>query len=350
MAKSVNPDKYVKGLFLRTEEYADKVRRHYVTATDGLLKLSAGANLKEGDVFSFADNPKVFAEATSILRGLYSAVYNEVKSGVSAEWSFANISCDELIASVFGKGVVDGGHFARWFARNEEAMNSFFTRKAEGLDLSQKVWRYTGQLKDEMELALSVSIGQGSSAATVSKTVRKYLQEPDKLFRRVKDKDGNLKLSKAAKAYHPGQGTYRSSYKNAMRLTRTETNMAYRASDYERWQQMDFVVGVEVQRSKHSSFVCSTCESLAGIYPKEYKFVGWHPQCLCYITPVLATQEEMLALQRQILDGDDISNFTSKNQVNDVPSSYKNWIKDNTDRINSAKNIPYFIKDNYPKG
>ena len=30
---------------------------------------------------------------------------------------------------------------------------------------------------------------------------------------------------KAAQAFHPGHGVYRSSYKNALRLAATETNM-----------------------------------------------------------------------------------------------------------------------------
>ena len=59
----------------------------------------------------------------------------------------------------------------------------------------------------------------------LSRDVRRYLRNPDKLFRRVRDKHGNLRLSKAAKAYHPGRGVYRSSYRNALRLTATENNM-----------------------------------------------------------------------------------------------------------------------------
>ena len=66
----------------------------------------------------------------------------------------------------------------------------------------------------------------------MSRDVCGYLRNPDKLFRRVRDKHGNLRLSKAAKAYHPGRGVYRSSYRNALRLTATENNMAYRTADH----------------------------------------------------------------------------------------------------------------------
>jgi hypothetical protein len=131
------------------------------------------------------------------------------------------------------------------------------------MNLSQRVWKYVGQYKDQIELGLDVGLGEGRSAQQLSRDLRQNLQDPDRLFRRVRDKHGNLVLSKAAKAFHPGQGVYRSSYKNAMRLTRSEINMAYRESDWLRLQQLDFVVGFEVHRSNHEPlFKCDLCSRL----------------------------------------------------------------------------------------
>jgi len=85
-----------------------------------------------------------------------------------------------------------------------------------------------------------------------SRNIHRYkelsLTEPHKLFRRVRV-EGKLVLSKAAKAYPPGSGVYRSSYKNALRLSANETNLAYRLSDFTRRQQMPFVTGIEVHLS-----------------------------------------------------------------------------------------------------
>ena len=233
------------------------------------------------------------------------------------------------------------------FARNQEAMDSFFSRKDShgGLNLSQKVWKYTGQLKEEMELALSASLGQGDSAATVSRHVRQYLREPDRLFRRVRDAQGNLKLSKRAAAYHPRRGEYRSSYKNAMRLTRTETNMAYRAADCDRWSRIPFVVGMEVKRSNHP-FGCEVCEALKGKYPKDFVFTGWHPQCRCYIVPVLASEEERMAYHRAVLRGEDVSDFHFSGEVREVPDGMKKWVNENAERIEGARSLPYWMRDN----
>ena len=144
-----------------------------------------------------------------------------------------------------------------------------------------------------MELALDIGIGEGRSAAELSRDVRRYLNHPERLFRRVRDKHGNLVLSQAAKAFNPGQGVYRSSFKNARRLTATETNMAYRKADNERWQQLFFVVGFEVKLSNNHSIngvpFTDICDELAGKYPKTFVFTGWHPLCRCYTVPILIT-------------------------------------------------------------
>lgn len=344
-------DEMAIGLFGRTEEYADHVGQYYTTALDELLKLSARVELDaENEVFSFNSTKRMSEKSNAILRYLYSAVYGEIRSGVIREWEFANDANDRMVELAMGKGTKDDSRFARLFARNREAMDAFFSRKSEygGLNLSQKVWKYTSQFKEEMELALSVSLGRGDSAATVSRHVRQYLQEPDRLFRRVRDEKGNLKLSKRAAAYHPGRGEYRSSYKNAMRLARTETNMAYRAADNERRQQHPWIIGVEVKRSKHK-FPCKICERLTGRYPKDFKFVGWHPQCRCYTTDVLADENEIIAYRRAMLNGEDVSNWQFSGEITKPHDGFSQWIDENQERIGRAAErgtLPYWMKDN----
>lgn len=344
-------DEMAVGLFGRTEKYAANVGRYYSIAVGELLKLTAGVELDpESEVFSFSGSKRMSEKSNAILRGLYSAVYQEIRNGVVSEWENANAASDRLVELVLGKGVRDDKRFASLFARNREAMDAFFSRKNErgGLNLSQKVWKYTSQFKDEMELALSASLGRGDSAATVSRRVRQYLQEPERLFRRVRDEEGNLKLSKKAAAYHPGQGQYRSSYKNAMRLARTETNMAYRSADYERRQRHPWIVGVEVKRV-HDKTVCKLCDVLAGVYPKDFKFVGWHPQCRCYTIDVLAPADEVDAYHRAMLNGEDVSGWQFSGQITEPHEGFREWMKENAERMGKAAErgtLPYWVKDN----
>ena len=388
LKKKIDYDKAAKMLFSRTEHYADNVRRLYATATDELLKLSAmKASNGVSAAFSFSDSKRLSEQANAILRALYSGVYNEIKGGVIAEWGNANKSCDALITSIFGKKVKEDNHYARFFARNKESVDAFFKRKSEygGLNLSQRVWKYVGDFKTEMEMALSVAMGEGKSAATISREVRKYLQRPDMMFRRFRvktgeqdifDADGNVvgkepvygrvwkrKVVDAVtgnvswqtvnlKDYSFGRGVYRSSYKNAMRLARTETNMAYRTADQERWRQLDFVIGYRVVLSDNhpEPDICNDLSAKRGekgsrgVYSKDFVFKGWHPQCRCYVVPILADEKEFDKIQEAILNDEPIPE--SKSAIREPNKYFQDWWKSNKSRVAEAQSLPYWVKDN----
>lgn len=388
LKKKIDYDKAAKMLFSRTEHYADNVRRLYAAATNELLKLSAmKASNGVSAAFSFSDSKRLSEQANAILRALYSGVYNEIKGGVIAEWGNANKSCDALITSIFGKKVKEDNHYARYFARNKESVDVFFKRKSEygGLNLSQRVWKYVGDFKTEMEMALSVAMGEGKSAATISREVRKYLQRPDMMFRRFRvktgeqdifDADGNVvgkepvygrvwkrKVVDAVtgnvswqtvslKDYSFGRGVYRSSYKNAMRLARTETNMAYRTADQERWRQLDFVIGYRVVLSDNhpEPDICNDLSARRGekgsrgVYPKDFVFKGWHPQCRCYVVPILADEKEFDKIQEAILNDEPIPE--SKSAIREPNKYFQDWWKSNKSRVAEAQSLPYWVKDN----
>lgn len=297
-------------------------------------------------LFSFSDYPKTKKKIEKLLKDLQQSVETAIVNGIKAEWTLANGKNDELARQVFGDNVgkLTKEQEQRYFSTNEAARDAFIARKTDGLNLSDRVWKYTEQFKTEIELGLDVGIRSGRSADELSRDLRGYLQHPDKLFRRVRDKHGILRLSKAAKAYHPGRGVYRSSYKNARRLAATETNIAYRTADYERWQQMDFVVGIEIKLSNNHPCT-DICDDLKGRYPKDFRFTGWHPHCRCHVETILKTPDELMEDNKRILDGKNPTD-TSVNMIKDVPQSFKDWIADNQQRMEAAKSVPYFVRDN----
>lgn len=346
--KTIDQKELYAKLLKRTEWYAASVRNIMQERIGEIIKLCDGLEVDDEKPFAFADYD-ISTKVQEKLRQMYSEVYQCIRGNIVREWNYSNVANDTLVRGIFGKKATDKNHFARYFARNKEAMNTFFERKQDGMNLSQRVWRCIGQAKEELELALDLGLGEGKDAGELSRDVRKYLNEPNKLFRRVRNKRGELVLSKAARAYHPGQGVYRSSYKNAMRLTRTETNMAYRTADVKRWQQLDFVVGYEVKVSK-SHVVHDICDDLAGKFPKGFLFKGWHPHCYCYIVPILCSQDELSELQDMILAGEDTSNFAPAGLITEPPTGYTEWIRNNRERIENAHSLPYFIRDNYKQG
>ena len=207
-------------------------------------------------------------------------------------------------------------------------------------EISDAVWKQSEQLRAEMELALSVALKSGASADDLVGEIRGYLNEPNKLFRRVRDEFGNLVLSKAAAAYHPGRGVYRSSYKNARRLAATEINMAYRKADYDRWQKLDFVIGVRIALSREHPYY-DMCDELAGDYPKDFVFVGWHPHCRCIATPILQNIEDF---KNGVPPEEDLF------KVDKIPDNFNKWVLNNEIRINRAlsgqSTMPFFLRDN----
>lgn len=310
-----------------------------------------GVKPTEGEIFTFDKHPAAKKRIEGVMVGLQRRMQGIIEQGVRAEWTLANNKTDALVRRVYGKSLeaMPQERKRLLLSNNEDAREAFVKRKEQGLGLSDKVWRYTDQFKAEIEMGLDVGIRSGKSADELSRSLRGFLREPNKLFRRVRDEHGQLKLSARAKAYHPGQGVYRSSYKNALRLTATETNIAYRTADHERQQALDFVVGVEVHLSGNHTlngkpFRCM-CDDLVGKYPKDFKFTGWHPHCRCYTTPILKTPEEMADDTQRLLRGEP-TDGRSVNAVGDVPEGFKTWISENKGRIDGGASVPYFIRDN----
>lgn len=330
---------------------AKKVSSLYDAAVKRLTQ-AAAPSLFDADKeqeFHFEDFPALKREMDALMQDLYSSLQTNIEDGDEESWTLSNTKNAAMVESVIGKAKLPKQTVQAWKHPHLEALNAFIDRKEAGMGLSKRVWNLTQQFKDEMELALELGMGEGKSAAELSRDIRKYLKEPSKLFRRVRDKSGALRLSKAAAAYHPGRGVYRSSYKNALRMTATENNMAYRTADHTRWQALPFVLGIEVRISNNHP-IPDICDELAGRYPVEFKFTGWHPWCRCYAVSILAKQEEMDAYIKALIAGEDVSDWQFTGKVEQMPTEFTKWMKDNENRIAKAKSMPYFIKDNFKDG
>ena len=331
---------------------AKKVQQLYDAAVKRIAQAAApslfGADEKKE--FSFDDFPALKKEMDALMQDLGSSLQSNIEDGDEESWTLSNTKNDAMVDTIIGKAKLPKKTLQEWKHPHLEALSAFIDRKEAGMNLSKRVWNLTQQFKGEMELALEMGMGQGKSAAELSRDIRKYLVYPDKLFRRVRDKSGVLRLSKAAAAFHPGRGVYRSSDKNALRMTATENNIADRTADHTRWNALPFVLGIEIHISNNhpADDICDIFDGKR--FPKDFKFTGWHPWCRCYAVSVLASQEEMDAYTRAIINGEDVSNWKFKGQIDKMPKEFNQWMKDNQQRIATAKSMPYFIKDNFKDG
>lgn len=347
-----------------TDRYARQVKHLYDEAAKDYAALAG--TIFEPDPnrpFSFADYPRAQKEAARIAADLTKNVQRVIEAGQRSEWLAATYRADEYLAGILDRSKLTAAELQQYEDRNIEGLAAFQGRKVQGLNLSDRVWKCTDQFTGHMELALDVAIGDGRSAQELSRDVRGLLSEPNRLFRRVRDKYGNLRLSKAAAAYHPGRGVYRSSYQNAMRLARTEINMAYKTADWERWQRLDFVVGFRIGLSNNHTIINSKgepepltdiCDELAGDYPKSFKFVGWHPNCRCVVTPILQSPDEMHKARRErleaIMNDEAYKAQPSANTVTDVPAAFKAHIEAIAEMSQGWKSQPFYIRDNFKGG
>lgn len=240
-------------------------------------------------------------------------------------------------------------------ARNKTA-EAFYNEKRHGFTVSERVWSLSRNAKKEVEIILQNGIKEGKSATEIASSIRGYLNEPDRLFRRVRNrKTGALELSKAAQKYHPGQGVYRSAYKNALRLARTEMKAAYHEAQWNAAQTNPLIIGWRIVLSNNHTTLRNgkpvpfrdICDELVGEYPKSFKFRGWHPQCRCQMLPILAGEKEQKDLYRKIFDGK--RGEWKPRQIEKLPGAFTEWVEANKERIDKARHkgtLPYFIRDN----
>lgn len=282
-------------------------------------------------------NQRIESAVDRELLNLESMLYANISAFQKDGWERAERKNDDFI-SQFIKGMsissaTKDGMFAHSLSAFEALKNDI---DANGFKLSDRVWNITQQTKSQLEFYLDSGVVAGRNANGISSDIRQILQNPQKRFRRIRNEKGELVLSQPMKNYHPGQGVYRSAYKNALRTSATTTNIAYRSADYERWSKQDFILGIEVHRSANNRGPCKICDAMVGKYPKTFKFTGFHPFCICFATPITMEPEDFadFLLNDTVPQGQTIT---------DIPQAAKDFVSENKDGLQSA----FWYKDNF---
>lgn len=263
----------------------------YGNLVDDLVVSASLVGISDKEYFLFKNHPVLKKKADDLINKINVRLFLYVNSRTSDVWGLSNSKNDALADEVFAKR--DKISPVRLKSHNGESLKTFKEGKIKGLTLSDRVWNSNVNLRAELESSLNAAISKGQSAKSLAKDIKKYLNEPDMRFRRVRDKFGNLAPSKNALQYNPGQGVYRSSQANALRLAKETINRAYRESDHLRWQQTPFIIGYKLRNSERKATICDICKRMNGtIFPKSYKFIGLHVGCLCTAIPIMCSDEE----------------------------------------------------------
>lgn len=288
----------------------------------------------------WSKNPKVSKKIDNVLKDFQKELSTQMNQSFKDGWHLNNDKHDELMSNYLS-GVAIGEELKKgMFDRNLKAMEAFLNEGFAGETISDRVWNLSKQYKKQLSFFAASGIGSGRDSRKIARDLKTYLQNPDKRFRRVRDpKTGKLKLSKPAAAYHPGAGVYRSSYKNALRYTATETNRAYRVADFNRIQNEPFVTGVKIQLSAAHN-ITDICDEMVGTYPKGYKFGGFHPFCICSQTTITLGKKNFAQYMKN-------KKVPGNKYVNDIPSNARNYLNKNLSKLKGRKDLPQFMKDNF---
>lgn len=349
--------------------YSKRLDRLYSDYVKKLTSLGYGEDVLEDDaLFNFDNFPQLKARLNDIFNDYYQNSLLCYKSGITDGVALA-YNHDEMVIGGYSVLTDKAIRVARDTAAVTFISNRLKTKN--GLNLAQIVWNYCQQTKSEFEMAMSNTIAdgikEGSSAEEIGKSIRKYLNDPDMMYRRYHtikvQKNGKKKDvvtwrrrriidGKVRFVEEPlekvGMGVYRSARKNALRVARTEINAAYHKARNERWQNEPFVIGQYIHVSPQHN-IDDICNDLEGRYPKDYVWISWHPQCICTSDPITIQGEEKKEFYKRLMAGEDMSNYVGRFAVKDVPDYYKQYIKDNSEAIVKAGmrgKLAWHLQDN----
>lgn len=349
--------------------YNKRLGRLYSDYVKKLTSLGYGEDVLEDDaLFNFDNFPQLKARLNDIFNDYYQNSLLCYKSGITDGVALA-YNHDEMVIGGYSVLTNKAIRVARDTAAATFIANRLKTKN--GLNLAQIIWNYCQQTKSEFEMAMSNTIAdgikKGSSAEEVGKSIRKYLNDPDMMYRRYHtikiQKNGKKKDvvtwrrrriidGKVRFIEEPlekvGMGVYRSARKNALRVARTEINSAYHKARNERWQKEPFVIGQYIHVSPQHN-IDDICNDLEGRYPKDYVWISWHPQCICTSDPITIQGEEKKEFYKRLMAGEDMSNYVSPFAVLTMPEKYNQYIKDNSEAIVKAGmkgKLAWHLQDN----
>lgn len=336
--------------------YNKRLGRLYSDYVKKLTSLGYGEDVLESDaLFNFDNFPQFKARLDDIFNDYYQNSILCYKSGIT-----------DGVALAYNHDNADLGAFSILSDKalrqaRITAAETFISNRLKaklGLNLAQTVWNYCSQTKGEFEMAMSNVIAdglkQGTSAEELGKALRRYLNNPDMMYRRYHtikvQKNGQKKdvvtwrrrriiVGKLRFVEEPlekvGMGVYRSARKNALRVARTEINAAYHKARNDRWVKEPFVIGQYIHTSPQHPHE-DICDDLEGRYPKDFDWEGWHPQCMCSSYPIMIDGEEKKQFYKRLMAGEDMANYVSPFAVTDVPDAYKQYIQNNAADIVKA--------------
>lgn len=207
---------------------------------------------------------------TDQLTELHDVLVQDIKSGIKEQWMLSNTNTNVNLEGYFRNVKVSDELYKSFRTPNLGAMNAFMDRVDNGMNLSKRVWNFTNGVQAEMEGILQAGVLSGKSAAKISRELNGFV-------------NGNP-IRYGGKLIAGKNLVYQ-----AIRVASSEMNMAYRTASYLQNSRLPFVTSVTVHLSAAHPDL-DICDDMAGVYPRGFEFIGWHPFCYSSDTEVYTSE------------------------------------------------------------
>ena len=153
------------------------------------------------------------------------------------------------------------------------------------IEAAKKARDFVRQFELELQLSIETALASNKSQAELQRDIKKYMKDPNKLFRDMAEKKGTERAVQAENLYKRSKTGYNSSVKNADSFIRNSMNTGFKMSRQQDWINMPIVVGQFIKLGQNENH-CPMCIRLEGKYPKDFNFRKWHVNCYCSTTPI----------------------------------------------------------------
>ena len=183
-------------LILYILKVENQLKALYGNAYAEVLKLATVRNaIESGAEFSWKGNPLAERQLNQQLELLSNRASRTIQNGITGGWKEGESDVKDEILERFGKkenkkevnNVIEDA--VKQQRQKGVTAHTFANEKRGGLNVSGRVWKLGGNAKKELEVIIQNGIIEGKSADEVTRGLKDYLNEPDKLYRRVKNKE-----------------------------------------------------------------------------------------------------------------------------------------------------------------
>jgi hypothetical protein len=166
---------------------------------------------------------------------------------------------------------------AKWSAIRMQIYQDALEGKLSGVAISERIWDLTLRAEQDLKRMIANGIAQGRSPYEIAKSIEKYVSPQVGLADEL--------------GVQTGPGVYRSPYRNAMRIARTETSRAYNQASASFYKNKPWVSEVLITLSPNHDVEDECDDATAGgpYSPEEGEqtLMDLHPHCMCTLTPII---------------------------------------------------------------